>query len=153
MISIKRLLSPTDFSDASRHALQYAVDLAKTYGAELHLLHVIEPVLYPPEMFGQVGLVDVETVIDRTGHEELAKWRASSVPAELPCVPAIVHGNPWQEILQYAGEKQIDLIVIATHGRSALDHLLLGSTTEKIVRKSPCPVLTVRAHTREILTT
>lgn len=150
MIKIKRLLSPTDFSEASKHALLYAEDLARTYGAELHLVHVIEPVLYPPEMFGQVGLVDVESTIERAGQEELAQWR-TNVPTDMPCVTATVHGKPYVEILQYATEKEIDLIVISTHGRSALDHLLLGSTTEKIVRKAVCPVLTVRYKGRELL--
>ncbi len=150
MIKIKRLLSPTDFSDAAKHALLYAEDLARTYGSELHLLHVIEPVLYPPEMFGQVGLVDIETTIERAGQEELAQWR-TQVPNDVTCVTSVAHGKPWAEILRYATEKEIDLIVIATHGRTALDHLLLGSTTDKIVRKSACPVLTVRYHGREIL--
>ena len=151
MITIKRLLSPTDFSDASKHALEYAVDLAKSYGAELHIVHVIEPVMYPADMFGQVGLVDVETTIEQAGRDELAEWRKKNVPADLPCVTAIKHGRPFAEILEYAAACEIDLIVIATHGRNALDHFLLGSTTEKIVRKAPCPVLTVRSHEREIL--
>lgn len=151
MIKIKRLLSPTDFSDAAKHALLYAVDFAKTYGAELHLLHVVEPVMYPAEMFGQVGLVDVEAVVEKAGGEELSQWSETLVPKEIKCVPSIAHGKAFTEILDYATKHEIDLIVIATHGHGALDHFLLGSTTEKVVRKAPCPVLTVRAKVREIV--
>ena len=145
MINIKRLLLPTDFSDASKNALRYAIDLAKTYKAELHLLTVVEPVMYPAEMFGQTGLVDVEAVVDRAGHDDLAQWRETLVPKEIACTALVLHGKAYHEIVQYAIDREIDLIVIATHGRSGVSRWVWGSVAERILRTACVPVLMVRA--------
>ncbi|HZV11652.1 MAG TPA: universal stress protein [Candidatus Kapabacteria bacterium] len=151
MIRIKRLLAPIDFSESSKQALHYAVEFARSFKAELHLLNVIEPVMYPAEMFGQVGMVDVESVLEKSANEEMQAWRTSLIPQDVPAVVETLHGRPFAEILRYAEEHEIDLIIIGTHGRSGLDHFLLGSTAEKVVRKAPCPVLTVRPSEREIV--
>jgi nucleotide-binding universal stress UspA family protein len=151
MIAITRLLSPTDFSDASKHALAYAVELARRYNAELHLLHVVESVMYPAEVYGQVGLVDVEGALEQGAREELAHWKATLVPRDVACTTAIAHGRSHVEINAYAAAKSVDLIVIATQGRGVLDHLLLGSVAEKVVRHAPCSVLTVHAAQRDML--
>ncbi len=151
MIAITRLLSPTDFSESSKHALQYAVELARVFHAELHILHVVEPVMYPAEMYGQVGLVDVESTIEEGAREELETWKKTLVPAEVPCVTAIAHGRAYAEVNAYAKANNVDLIVIATHGRGVIDHLLLGSVAEKVVRHAPCSVLTVHRAQREMV--
>ena len=151
MIRIKRLLSPIDFSDSSKQALRYAVEFARSFGAELHVLNVIEPVMYPAEMFGQIGMVDVESVLEKSSREEIADWHKSFIPAEVRSVVEVLRGRPFAEIVRYAQEKEIDLIILGTHGRSGLDHFLLGSTAEKVIRKAPCPVLTVRSTEREIV--
>ncbi|HET7153699.1 MAG TPA: universal stress protein [Candidatus Kapabacteria bacterium] len=150
MIRIKRLLTPIDFSESSKQALHYAVEFARSFKAELHLLNVIEPVMYPAEMFGQVGMVDVESVLEKSANEEMQAWK-SFIPNDLPAITTTQHGRPFAEILRYAQEHAIDLIIIGTHGRSGIDHFLLGSTAEKVIRKAPCPVLTVRPVEREIV--
>jgi nucleotide-binding universal stress UspA family protein len=152
MIQIKRLLSPIDFSDPSRNALRYAVAFAKQFGAELHLLYVVEPAMYPADLsFGQVGMVDIDSVLEQSAGEEIAKWQKEHVPAEVVSSVSVVHGKPFAEIIAYATANNVDMIVIATHGHSGIDHMLFGSTAEKVIRKSPCPVLTVHATEREFL--
>ena len=151
MIKIKRLLAPTDFSESSKQALHYAIEFARSFSAELHLLTVIEPVVYPAEMFSQVGMVDVEAVMEKSSKEEMEGWVKMSANDGITTVTAVAHGRPFAEIIRYAQEHQIDLIIVGTHGRSGIDHLILGSTAEKVVRKAPCPVLTVRPEEREIV--
>jgi len=151
MIRIKRLLTPIDFSESSKQAVHYAVEFARSFKAELHLLNVIEPVMYPAEMFGQVGMVDVESVLEKSANEEMQAWKTSLIPKDMPAISATQHGRPFAEIVRYATEHEIDLIIIGTHGRSGFDHFLLGSTAEKVIRKAPCPVLTVRPAEREIV--
>lgn len=151
MIRIKRLLTPIDFSESSKQAVHYAVEFARSFKAEIHLLNIIEPVMYPAEMFGQVGMVDVESVMEKSANEEMQAWKASLIPEGVAMVAATQHGRPFAEIISYATEHEIDLIIIGTHGRSGIDHFLLGSTAEKVIRKAPCPVLTVRPKEREIV--
>jgi len=151
MIQIKRLLTPTDFSDFSKQALHYAVEFARSFRAELHLVNVVEPYAYPADMFGQVGMVDVENALEKAAHEEIANWQKNNIPEGITSVAAVLHGRPFSEIIRYAQEHQIDLLIMGTHGHSGIDHFLLGSTAEKVIRKAPCPVLTVRAQEREIV--
>ncbi len=147
MLNLQRVLVPVDFSEFGRHALKYGCEFARRFGAELHLLHVVEDV-YP--IVPEAGLVmpaqgdylaelqaNARTSLDNVPPEE---WRHN-----LPnVVRSVESGTPFLEIVRYASEHKIDLIVIGTHGRTGLVHMLMGSVAEKIVRKSPCPVLTVR---------
>lgn len=146
MIAIKTILVPTDFSDASAAALNFARALAEAFGSALHLLHVVQDPYVQPwaaEAFG----VSLAGVLERWEQDALAQLEKLVPEAErqahaVRCATRV--GHPFVEILNYAAEQRADLIVMGTHGRGAVAHMLLGSVTEKVVRKAPCPVLTVR---------
>ena len=143
MINTKKILIPTAFSETSQAATQYAVELAKKFGAQLHLLHVIEdPVVYMP-MFESYALPPKED-FENFAKTRLDNWILDEDKVGLEISTHWVHGNPFVDILKYAKREEIDLIVVGTHGRSFTAHLLLGSVAEKVVRKASCPVLTVR---------
>lgn len=151
MITLKRILVPTDFSDCSDAAVKYGYALADAFGASLHLLNVIQdPYAMPWAAEGFSSSIG----------ELLADWEAESkrrmsetVPfaaASKPIVQTRV-GAPHSEIVRYANEQRIDLIVLGTHGRGRFGHMLLGSVAERIVRTAPCPVLTVRHPQHEFV--
>jgi nucleotide-binding universal stress UspA family protein len=146
MIKLDRILVPTDLSEFSKHAMRYGCEFANRFDAELHLLNIVQDV---------VAMVPEPGMAFPAPGEYLQELQQASTKAlaELPDptwlrgVNVVRHvriGTPFLEIVRYAKETGIDLIVIGTHGRSGLAHVLLGSTAEKVVRKSPCPVLTVR---------
>ncbi|MBC7964949.1 MAG: universal stress protein [Fuerstia sp.] len=147
MIQLNRILVPTDFSDFSRPAIDYGCAIAARFESELHLLHVVpDPAMLIPE----AGMFSVEAM--QAQSDDLAQ-RARSQLNELPgadwdngksIVREVRIGTIFLEIIDYARAADIDLIVIGTHGRSALMHVLMGSVAERIVRKAPCPVLTVK---------
>ena len=143
MICVTRILLPTDFSELSSHATKYACALAEQFAAELHVLHVYEKFTLPESSLGvdwTLVLAEAKQAAERQMAEVLGGlWRA-----DRPVVKAFVEGTPFVEIIRYAKEHDIDLIVLGTHGRSGIAHMLIGSVAEKVVRKAPCPVLTVR---------
>ncbi len=142
---IKKILVPIDFSDYSKNALKYAVNIVKTFKAEMFLIYVVEPVIYPPDFsMGQIAIPSVNTEWDERAKDELKKLADTEIPKEIKVQTIIKTGKPFIEIIDTAAEKDIDLIVIATHGHSGVEHILFGSTAEKVVRKAPCPVLTLR---------
>ena len=141
-MNLTRILLPTDFSDTAGHALDYARDLAARYGAGVHLLHVVSD----PRAQDWAGEVEGLVVPDL-----LAKWKRDAerrlgeiTLGDVETVRAIRVGHAFVEIIHHATEHAVDLIVMRTHGRGPVRHLLLGSVAEKVVRKAPCPVLTVR---------
>ena len=146
MISLKKILLPTDFSEYSDSAREYACSFAEKFGAELHLLHVLQDLVAmapePGMAFPPPG--DYMKELQTSAEEALAKRPGDVLPADAVVVRDVRHGTPFLEIIRYAKEHDIDLIVMGTHGRSGLAHVLLGSVAEKVVRKAPCPVLTVR---------
>ncbi len=148
MISLKRILMPTDFSEFSEAAKNYACSFAEKFGAELHLLHVLQDLVAmapePGMAFPPPG--DYMKELQASAEQALAKRPGDALPEDFPVVRDVIQGTPFLEIIRYAKQHDIDLIVMGTHGRSGLAHVLLGSVAEKVVRKSPCPVLTVR-HT------
>lgn len=139
---VKKILVPIDFSECSKKALQYAIPFTRQFNAELLLLHVVQPYPAVPQM----ELVDVETIQDSLANLETLR---GTVGNEIRCATDVRTGVPHIEIAQAAREHQIDLIIMSTHGHTGLSHMLLGSTTEKVVRNAPCPVLTVRQSERE----
>ncbi|QDT65543.1 universal stress protein [Calycomorphotria hydatis] len=144
MPPIKRILLPTDFSPYSHVAAEHAFQLAGCFGAELHLLHVIQD---PVMMYPDVALSVPPPMIDVRELESSAQKSLDriSIPEHISCTARTVrHGPEFLEIVRYAKENEIDMIVMGTHGRSGLSHALMGSVAEKVVRKAPCPVLTVR---------
>ena len=144
MITLQKILVPTDFSDFSRQALEFALSLAEEFRAKLYVMHVWElPMtssLLPPEPYPESVLTEEQ----KAGAEHLTKvtneLRASGFDAE----PVFVFGKPYMEIVKAAADLEVDLIVLASHGRSGISHLLLGSVAEKVVRLAPCPVFTVK---------
>lgn len=143
MIQLKRILAPTDFSEFSDHAMQYATELSSQFDAELHLLTVVDdstPMLMDPEFMPVEDFISQEM---ESAEKQLANRPGESWNEKLTVKRERRKGNPLVEIVRYAKENEIDLIVIGTHGRSGLIHMLMGSVAEKVVRKSPCPVLTV----------
>ena len=144
-LNIKKVLVPIDFSDYSKSSLKYAVNFAKHFKADLSLVYVVEPVVYPPDFsMGQIAVPSINIDLDQRANEELENLASKEIPPELKVNVIVKTGKPFIEIIDTATEKDIDLIVIATHGHSGMEHILFGSTAEKVVRKAPCPVLTLR---------
>ena len=131
---LARILVPVDFSNCSDKAVQYAVPLAKEFGAELSLLHVIKP--YPPTP----GMSPVDAEAIDVANKELEAVQAR-IEEQVSSKVFLRKGNPSIEIVEAAKELEVDLIAISTHGRTGLAHMLLGSTAEQVVRHAPCPVL------------
>jgi len=146
MIELKRILLPTDFSDFSRTATRYACDLTGKFDSELHLLHVCQDLV---AMVPEPGLAfpppgEYMQELQESAEGALKDFLDPNWAEGKSIVREVRQGPPFLEIIRYAKKVDIDLIVIGTHGRSGLAHALLGSVAEKVVRKSPCPVLTVR---------
>jgi len=142
---IQKVLVPIDFSDYSKNSLRYAVNFAKQFNAEIYLIYVVEPVIYPPDFsMGQIAIPSVNAEWDERAREELQNLAKTEIPEGVNVKTILKNGKPFLEIIDTASEENVDLIIIATHGHSGVEHILFGSTAEKVVRKAPCPVLTLR---------
>lgn len=151
-IDLNRILVPIDFSGYSRKALQYAIPFARQFNASIDLIYVVEPTVYPADFsFGQVGFPAIEDELRKRGAEELDELLQNEIRRRVQARRAIRTGKAFYEIIQYAREEKMDLIIIATHGHTGIEHALFGSTAEKVVRKAPCPVLVVRTDEREFV--
>lgn len=145
MEMIKKILVPIDFSDYSKKALHYTVKFAKSFDAELFLVYVIEPLVYPADLsMGQMVIPQSEVNLSEKAKSELEELATNEIGDSLKYNILIKTGKPFMEVIETASEIDADLIIIATHGHTGVEHLLFGSTAEKIVRKAPCPVLTLR---------
>jgi len=152
-VNLRRIVVPQDFSDYSLHALKYAVTLAGLFNSELIILHVVEPIVYPADFsFGQVSIPAMEEEIRKHSEEQLNELVTKEIPSSIKVTSIIKVGKPFIEIIEVAKTENADLIVISSHGRTGMDHVLFGSTADKVVRKAPCPVLTVRPHEHEFVT-
>lgn len=144
-LSVAHVIVPIDFSHHSRNALHYAVALASTVGASIHLVFVVEPTIYPADLgFGQVVLPGIEDELRKKAQAELEDLVKEEVCEGLVATTSIRTGSPHQEILDEAEERGADLIVVAAHGHSGMEQLLFGSTADRIVHHAKCPVLVVR---------
>jgi nucleotide-binding universal stress UspA family protein len=144
MISLKTILVPTDFSECSEAALKYARAMAASFGASLHLLHVVQDP-YTQPWAAEAFPAPLGDMLEQWETQARARLGEAVPDAERGAVTTATRvGSPFYEIIRYAEEQKVDLIVIGTHGRGPIGHMLLGSVTEKVVRKAPCPVLTVR---------
>ncbi len=145
MFKFNKILVPTDFSEQFGIALNYAKELAQSTGAELHIIHVNEHTVYPADVgIAQASFIDLEIELKTKSLNLLEILKDDLVKENINVKIAVKSGRPSDQIIEYAFEERIDLICIATHGRSGFEHLLFGSTTEKVLRKAPCPVLAVR---------
>ena len=145
MLSLETIVVPTDFSDYSLRALAYAIGLAEMYEASVKLVYVNEPALHVSDVTW-MGL-DAgarENTRLKKAQENLDNIVSEQFPPGLPSEAVVLSGDAVDEIIRYADEVQADLIVMATHGRTGISHILMGSTAEHVVRRAPCPVLTLK---------
>lgn len=149
-MEFRSILVPTDFSECARSAERYAVELARMFGSTLHYLYAVEPI----DTFATVSGVEQSIYFDvlkdlRSSAQEQLERIAATLTAEgLSVVTAVRDGRASDVIVEYATEHNISLICIATHGRRGFSHLLLGSTTERVIRRAPCPLFVVRGVDR-----
>jgi nucleotide-binding universal stress UspA family protein len=153
MLTLKTVLVPTDFSEASESALRYGKAMAEAFGASLHVVHVMEDLLahaWAAEVYVS-SMPQLRDEIEKESRQRLDTLLTDAERATLRAETALLAGNPFLEIIRYAKAHGVDLIVMGTHGRGPIAHMLLGSVAEKVVRKSPCPVLTVREAQHEFV--
>lgn len=153
MITLRRILVPVDFSQHSEQALKYAAALAEKFGAELFLIHVFQDLtVYQTEVVsGAPPIMPPVEQLTASIRGDMARLVQEKNLQRFATHTEIVEGAPVEEIVDYAKEKDIDLIVLGTHGRGWLAHVIMGSVAEKVVRKAPCPVLTVRLAEHEFV--
>ena len=147
----KKILYPVDFSDYAEEILDYAVAVTEKFDAELYLVHVIPDLNYftPYESFlTPENLAAIESNIEGQVEKDFNRL-TEKLP--FPVKKAVRTGPIFVEIIDYVKEEGIDLVVMGTHGRSGIEHILIGSVAEKVVRKAPCPVLTIRPKHRKFL--
>lgn len=148
MRKIQKIVCPMDFSNCAQQALNYAVDLATQFGAEVTVVHAYEdPTAYvtPMPMSGYVGpAADVLLELRKQLEVRLEESKNQVLQAGVRARAELLEGAPYRVILDWAKEWDADLIVIGTHGHTGFTHALLGSVTERVVRMATCPVLTIR---------
>ena len=153
MLTLKTVLVPTDFSEASESALRYGKAMAEAFGAGLHVVHVMEDLLahaWAAEVYVS-SMPQLRDEIEKESRQRLGALLTDDERGKLHVETALLAGNPFLEIIRYAKAHDVDLIVMGTHGRGPIAHMLLGSVAEKVVRKAPCPVLTVREAQHEFV--
>lgn len=151
MINLKHILHPTDFSSNSEQALKYACSFASQYTAELHLIHVIRD---PGWMIPSIDIAIPEGYFQKQkqhANEELATLPEKVINHTGSVTRNLCEGYPYTEILRYAHDNNIDMIVMGTHGHTGLEHMLMGSVAENVVRRAPCPVLTVHPENHQFV--
>jgi len=139
------ILCPVDFSTSARHALAVATELATTSHAALTIAHIWQP---PMPLYGTPDAALsgelIQAMVD-DAERSLADWEASARAAGVTSLQAkMLTGVPWDDIVKLALSSRADLVVMGTHGRTGLTHVLIGSVAEKVVRHAPCAVLVVR---------
>ena len=150
--TIERILVPVDFSDYSLQALKYAIELAVSYKARLQILHIVEEIIQPSfYLSGSVSTFNLMPDIKGKSKEAIERMLYESKVPEDAADIHIVEGYATRDIVKFAESHKTDLIVISTHGLTGIDHLLLGSVTEKVVRMAPCPVFAVKAFGKFLL--
>lgn len=148
-IKIREILVPVDFSDCAEKALTYAIPFAKQFDARITLLHVVQLNYLVGTEFATVDYTFVEKDLRTQAARQLE--RLSGLSERVTCKTEVRTGQPVVEIVEAAKRLQTDLIIISTHGRTGLKHMLLGSVAENIVRHAPCPVLVVREKEHEFV--
>jgi nucleotide-binding universal stress UspA family protein len=144
-MKFKTILFATDFSEGSKNALPYAVDIANRYEAKLFFMHVIYDVARTTGWYvPHISVEEMYNDLEKSAKAELQKTFIEEMRGFKAIEHVVAKGIPYEEITKFAETNQVDLIVIATHGRTGLDRLLFGSTAEQVVRYAPCPVLSVR---------
>lgn len=151
-MKIRSILLPTDFSECANYALSYASEFAREAKAAIICVHVIEPVVPTVGYSGvtePLPMADISEQLEESAERELPKIAQHEECTGLAVEEVIVHGDAASEIVRVARERQVDLIVISSHGRTGLGRILFGSTAEQVVRHAPCPVLVVKPPQEE----
>ena len=151
MVRFERILCPTDFSRNAELALEYACYLAGQNHSELHLLHVLPDITAAMSLYGDLVFVmpdEWASTMEKHANEFLAKLPEQKPDAIGNIIRATSQGETATEIVIYAGDKNIDLIVMGTHGKSNLAHILMGDTADKVLRKAHCPVMAIPSRKR-----
>ena len=151
-MEIRSILLPTDFSECGNFALSYVTSLARTFGARIICVNVIEPIVPSvgyPGMTEPLPIADISEQLEDSAERELPKIAECEECAGLEVEELIVHGEAATEIVRVAKERNVDLIVISSHGRTGLGRILFGSTAEAVVRHAACPVLVVKPSIEE----
>ena len=151
MIELKTILYPTDFSENADHARPYVVDFAKRFQAKVVLLHAVPPPTYAPAYELPIDLKQMDERIQEAAREKIEKLQVQISGEGIETETVVDVGSAFVEIIRNARERNVDLIILSTHGYGAVKHLLLGSTAERVVRKAPCPVLTIRHPEHEFV--
>lgn len=149
LLKLKNILVPIDFSKASLKALAYAIPFAEQFGAQISLIHVAEPYLYPtdpdlmPLVLDRRSVTSLQAKLRKVGSRLVGHPRLGS------CIVKV--GKAFHEVTETARAMDVDLIILTTHGHTGLKHIVLGSTAERVIRHAPCPVLTVREKERDFV--
>src|SRR6476660_3545701 len=146
-MQVRTILLPTDFSECGNYALSFATSLARTFGASVICVHVIEPIVPTVGYSGMtepLPIADITEQLEDSAERELPKLAECDECAGINVEEIIAHGEAASEIVRVAKERNVDLIVIASHGRTGLGRILFGSTAEAVVRHAACPVLVVK---------
>ena len=152
MVALKNILVATDFSEPSGVALAYGRDLARSYNAQLHVLHIVEDVMMRYSSEVGFAVPQLQEELEDKARVDLNAQITDDDRRTLQLVPVVETAvNIADAVVNYAKANDIDLIVTGTHGRGAVKHFLMGSVAERVVRTAPCPVLTVRAHERDFI--
>jgi universal stress protein A len=149
---IQNILVPIDFSECSKKALQYAIPFAKQFRASLTLIHVVQ-INYGYGEFAAIDYALLEKQIREGSEKQLTDLAETEIGNDVSAKVVVGTGVPAREIVDTARIQNSDLIIISTHGRTGLKHVIVGSTAENVVRHAPCPVLVVREHEHEFITT
>lgn len=151
MIRMKKIVFPTDFSEYSAHALPYALEFARQFGAAIHAVHVITTPTYAASYEIAIDMTTLRDTLEESARARMVELEAKLRESGVAFTTEIRFGMPFLEVLESARDQAADLIILATHGWGPLKHMLLGSTAERIVRKARCPVLTVRHPEHEFV--
>ncbi len=143
MINLKKILCPIDHSDGSKEALKYAVSFAMKNEAKLYLLHVIDIRSFDESIDTMAAQIPNDETIKQL-KTKLLECIPEEIRSDMQIEALVVQGIPFAEIISIAKTNKVDMIVMGTHGRTGLAHIMIGSVSEKVVRKAHCPVLTVR---------
>jgi nucleotide-binding universal stress UspA family protein len=153
MIKLTKILYPTDFSELSLVALKYAKSFAEQFQAQLHVLNVLDEAYQYWLTMGPEGLPmgpDINQMLD-ISRKQMKDFVAENFNDRHRTIATVISGKPFIEIIRYARDEKIDMIIMATHGRSGLKSVMLGSVADRVVRKAPCPVLTIRSDTHDFV--
>jgi len=152
VMQVNNILVPVDFSNYSKNALAYAAKIAQSYKAQLQVLHIIEETMHPAfSLSGKSSIFDLVPGIKDDSRKRAEKMLREMVSDDIKSNVYVKGGRAASDIINFAKQNSTDLIVIATHGLTGLEHMLLGSVTEKVVRMAHCPVFTVKSFGKQLV--